>query len=232
MKRSEINRILREGEAFLRQMGFFLPPFAHWSKQDWAAKGSETCEIIQANLGWDLTDFGLGEYEQKGVLLFTLRNGSLAELGKGEGQVYCEKILICKPNQLVLHHFHWRKTEDIINRGGGKLEIVLHQADANGQFSTEDVRVRCDGIWRTVSAGGSVILSPGESITLRPYQYHQFRALEAPVLVGEVSTVNDDHHDNHFYEAVGRFPTIEEDEEVYRFLVGDYPRYLVPSFLQ
>ncbi|HEU4742946.1 MAG TPA: D-lyxose/D-mannose family sugar isomerase [Meiothermus sp.] len=225
MKRSELNRIIREGEAFVRQMGFFLPPFAHWTLPEWAAKGPEAAEIAGRNLGWDVTDFGLGEYEKKGVLLFTLRNGTLEELSRGEGKVYCEKILVCKPGQLVLHHFHWRKTEDIINRGGGKLEIVLHQADAHEGFSQQDVRVNCDGIWRTVAAGGKVVLEPGQSITLRPYQYHQFRALEAPVLLGEVSTVNDDHTDNRFYDPVGRFPTVEEDEEPYRLLVGDYAKY-------
>lgn len=223
MKRSEINQIIREGETFLKQMGFFLPPFAHWTPQEWQARGS-AAEITQHGLGWDVTDFGLGDYQRKGVLLFTIRNGTLEELAKGEGKVYCEKILICKPGQLVLHHFHWRKTEDIINRGGGKLEIVLHQADADEQFSDQPVRVSCDGLWRTVPAGGSVVLEPGESITLRPYQYHQFQALEAPVLVGEVSTVNDDHSDNRFYEPVGRFPSIEEDEPPYRLLVGDYAR--------
>lgn len=225
MKRSELNRIIREAEAFVRAQGFFLPPFANWTPQDWQSRGPEAAEIVQNNLGWDVTDFGLGEYEKKGVLLFTIRNGTLEELSKGEGKVYCEKILVCKANQLVLHHFHWRKTEDIINRGGGKLEIVLHQADANGQLSDEDVRVNCDGIWRTVPAGGSIVLSPGESITLRPFQYHQFFALEAPVLVGEVSTVNDDAHDNRFLEPVGRFPQVEEDEEPYRLLTIDYPRY-------
>lgn len=225
MKRSEINRAIREGEAFIRQMGFFLPPFAHWTPEEWAGKGPEVAEIVGRNLGWDVTDFGLGMYEEKGVLLFTLRNGTLEELGRGEGKVYCEKILVCKPGQRVLHHFHWRKTEDIINRGGGELEVVLHQADANGGFSTEEVRVNCDGIWRTVPAGGAVVLAPGESITLRPYQYHQFRALGDPVLVGEVSTVNDDLTDNRFYDPVGRFPTVEEDEEPYRLLVGDYANY-------
>jgi len=225
MKRSQLNQIIREAEAFIEAQGFFLPPFASWTPQDWQSKGREAAEIVQNNLGWDVTDFGLGEYEKKGVLLFTIRNGTLEELSKGEGKVYCEKILVCRPGQLVLDHFHWRKTEDIIVRGGGKLEIVLHQADAAGQFSNKEVRVNCDGIWRTVPAGGKIVLSPGESITLRPYQYHQFRALEAPVLVGEVSTVNDDHSDNRFFDPVGRFPTIEEDREPYRLLVGDYGKF-------
>ena len=30
MKRSEINHVLREAEAFIKTMGFNLPPFAFW----------------------------------------------------------------------------------------------------------------------------------------------------------------------------------------------------------
>jgi D-lyxose ketol-isomerase len=213
MKRSKINQIIRHAEGFLLERQFVLPPFAAWSAEQW--KNPDAANPRQAGLGWDITDFGLGQFETHGVLLFTLRNGSQAELATGAGRVYCEKILICQPNQLVLHHFHAAKTEDIINRGGGKLEVVLH-------FSSQDMTVECDGQPRTVQAGGQVLLHPGESITLRPRQYHQFRALEQTVLVGEVSTVNDDHSDNFFYAPVGRFPSIEEDETPYRLLVGDY----------
>lgn len=225
MKRSQVNQIIREGAAFIDSFQFKLPPFAHWSATEWQSKGPEVAEIVQHNLGWDVTDFGLGDYANKGVLLFTVRNGTLEELAKGEGKVYCEKLLVCMPNQLVMHHYHWRKTEDIINRGGGQLELILHQATPDGKFSDQDVTVNCDGVWRTVKAGGAVILEPGESITLRPYQYHQFRALGEAVLCGEVSTVNDDANDNCFLEPLGRFPTIDEDEEPFRLIVGDYARF-------
>ncbi|NLB44577.1 MAG: D-lyxose/D-mannose family sugar isomerase, partial [Clostridiaceae bacterium] len=30
MKRSEINQILRDAEAFMREQQFYLPPFAFW----------------------------------------------------------------------------------------------------------------------------------------------------------------------------------------------------------
>jgi len=225
MKRSEINQIIREGEAFVRQHDFALPPFAHWSPEDWKTKGPEAREIAEHGLGWDVTDFGLGEYQNKGVLLFTLRNGALENLRSLKGKTYCEKILVCGVDQLVLHHYHKSKTEDIINRGGGVLEIVLHWADEQGQFSDREVKVSCDGLERSVPAGGAVLLQPGESITLEPFQYHQFRALEKPVLVGEVSTVNDDAHDNFFLEPVGRFPQVEEDEPPYRLLITDYGSY-------
>jgi D-lyxose ketol-isomerase len=222
MKRSEINQIIRKAETFIRAAGFHLPPFANWSKSDWQSRGVEIQEITEHQLGWDVTDFGLGDFADKGVLLFTIRNGTLAQLARGTGKVYCEKILVCQPNQLVLHHFHKAKTEDIINRAGGRLEILLQQADHAGHFNDHDLTVSLDGVRTTVKAGGIVILEPGESITLEPYQSHQFRALDSTVLVGEVSTVNDDANDNFFFEPVGRFPHIDEDEAPYRLLCTEY----------
>ena len=56
--------------------------------------------------------------------------------------------------------------------------------------------------------------------------YHRFYGVEAPVLVGEVSTVNDDTNDNFFYNPVGRFPDIEEDEKPLYLLATDYEKYL------
>lgn len=67
---------------------------------------------------------------------------------------------------------------------------------------------------------------PGESITIPPYLYHDFHVEEGSgdVLLGEVSMCNDDEADNRFYEDMGRFPEIEEDEEPYRLLCGEYPK--------
>lgn len=41
--------------------------------------------------------------------------------------------------------------------------------------------------------------------------------------MGEVSQCNDDNTDNRFYEEMGRFPKIEEDEAPYRLLCTEYP---------
>jgi len=43
------------------------------------------------------------------------------------------------------------------------------------------------------------------------------------VLIGEVSRCNDDNTDNYFYDEIGRFPEIVEDEEPYRLLCTEYP---------
>ena len=87
------------------------------------------------------------------------------------------------------------------------------------------VTVSIDGVRRVVMAGDQVTLAPGESITLPPYLYHKFWGAGDRVLVGEVSLVNDDYIDNRFYEAIGRFPEINEDEPPLHLLVTDYPRF-------
>ncbi len=224
MKRSEINRALREGEVFIAGHGFLLPPFSFWTAQNWAQLGEDGRELKEHALGWDLTDFGLGDYRRFGLLMFTLRNGTLDEARTGTGRTYAEKILLVGEGQVTKFHFHHRKTEDIINRGGGQLELTLHNAAADDTLADTPVVVQVDGLTRTLEAGGTLLLGPGESVTLRPRQYHQFTARGGPVLAGEVSSVNDDHSDNVFLEQLGRFPVIEEDEAPYRLLVGDYEK--------
>lgn len=225
MKRSEINQIIREADAFIRHQGFHLPPFAYWTPDEWRSKDQSVAEIVEKRLGWDITDFGSGDYARTGLFLFTLRNGDLAALQTGKGKLYAEKLLIVDVDQVTPLHFHWLKTEDIINRGGGKLMIQLYNATPDEQLADTPVTVSTDGVVRTVEAGGVIALTPGESITLPPYCYHKFWGAESRVLVGEVSTVNDDSADNRFFDPIGRFPEIEEDEAPLHLLVSDYDRY-------
>lgn len=224
MKRSEINRIMRSAEEFIRGRGFFLPPFAYWTPEDWQGKGPEVAEIVENGLGWDITDFGQGGFERFGLFLFTVRNGNLnADQG---GKDYAEKLMIVEEGQVTPMHFHWSKTEDIINRGGGELAIQLYNATEDEELDTEtDVHVSMDGVRRVLPAGGVVRLSPGESITLVRGMYHKFWGEGGRVLVGEVSSVNDDYTDNRFREQIDRYPVIEEDQPPLYLLVVDYPRY-------
>lgn len=226
MKRSEINAIMRQADAFIKENRFHLPPFAYWRPEAWAAKGEQVREIVDHRLGWDITDFGRGDFRSYGLFLFTIRNGSVENLETGQGKLYAEKIMIVDVDQLNPLHFHWRKVEDIINRGGGQLVIQLYNSTGEEGLADTPVTVSLDGVRRTVEAGETVVLSPGESITLPVGVYHKFWATGSRVLVGEVSTVNDDETDNCFYEQVGRFPEIEEDEPALYLLVNDYERYL------
>lgn len=223
MKRSEINEIVREGQAFIESFGFVLPPFAHWSEDDWATRKESCKEIFRAGLGWDITDYGLGDYGKTGLFLFTVRNGRQEDLSSGRGMLYAEKIMISKKDQLAPMHYHESKAEDIINRGGGDLAIKLYHSTGEGELDRErKVTVFTDGVERSFAPGDILSLKPGESVTLLPRVYHAFWGEKDDVLVGEVSTVNDDHVDNYFLNPIGRFPDIVEDEPKHRLLVGDY----------
>jgi len=225
MKRSAINQIMRDGVAFLQSHGFLLPRFAYWGPAEWATKGQEVREILDREYGWDITDFGSGNYERVGLFIFTIRNSDPAPTRSVPGKIYAEKILICDPGQVTPMHFHWRKVEDIINRGGGDLMVQVYNSTAEEGLANTDVTLNLDGVKTVVKAGDIVRLKPGDSITIPNCLYHKFWGDRERVMVGEVSLANDDNVDNRFYEKVGRFPEVEEDEAPLYLLVKDYPRY-------
>ena len=143
-----------------------------------------------------------------------------------DGKVYAEKLLYLREGQYAPNHFHWFKTEDIINRGGGNVLIRVYNRLPNEEIDYEsDVEVHTDGKSYTVPAGTQIRLKPGESIFVYQGLYHDFSVEPGtgPVLLGEVSQCNDDNTDNRFNPPVGRFPKIEEDEPPYRLLCNEYP---------
>ena len=225
MKRSEINAALREMEAMIREYRFALPDFCHFAPADWNGKGHEYDEVRDNALGWDITDYGLGRFDEVGFSLITLRNGNHA-MPERYPKTYAEKLLYIKDGQYSPMHFHWSKMEDIINRGGGNVLIRVYNALPDEEIDRESpVTVHLDGCERIVPAGTQVRLTPGQSISITPYLYHDFEVEKrsGPVLLGEVSQCNDDAHDNRFNPPVGRFPAIEEDELPYRLLCTEYP---------
>lgn len=227
MKRSEINSILAEADAFMRSFGFVLPPFAYWSPDEFVKRKVEAKAIINARCGWDITDYGLGDFENLGLFLFTLRNGRLSDLQRGGGMCYAEKLLISREKQLSPMHTHLIKAEDIINRGGATMVVELFGSDQEGKFSeTAGGMVMCDGIPRAFKPGEKLRFAPGESLTLMPGDWHAFWGEGGDVLIGEVSTVNDDETDNIFREPIGRFASIEEDVTPTHLLVSDYDKWL------
>lgn len=224
MKRKEINRLIRESIEFFDEMNFKLPPWGYWSPDDWKGKYDRCSEIVDNMLGWDLTDFGSNDFHRRGLILFTIRNGNI----KKDIKPYAEKVMIVEENQETPMHFHWSKMEDIINRGGGNLVLELFASDEKEALSDADFHIQIDGITNHLKPNSRVVLTPGESISLKQGIYHRFYGEQGKgkVLVGEVSAVNDDTADNRFLEPVGRFPEIEEDEEPLHLLVSDYRNYI------
>jgi len=222
LRRSEINAAIAEAETAFADAGWHLPSFAAWSLSDLPQDRASLSEMIGKHLGWDITDFGSGNYPEVGLCLFTLRNGSLNDLADGAGKVYAEKLMYVGVGQVTPLHLHRLKQEDIINRSGGILEVQFHPSDDDESLGTSDVEIVGDVGTRTVAAGGSVLLVPGESVSIPPRVYHTFWAVDAPCVLGEVSSVNNDHTDNVFLEPAGRFPEIAEDEEPLHLEVRDY----------
>lgn len=189
MKRSEVNQAIRQAAAYFSNGGWTLPP----------------------NPRWDVTDFGLGQFERSGLILVNL----------AEEPEYCEKLMYARKGQITPAHCHAKKKEDIISRKGillvqvwnGKPEEVSPQAE----FS-----VNINGSARTVKNGEVVSLRSGERITLVPGIYHEFWPESDECIIGEVSTANDDLNDNFFINPnIGRFSDIDEDEAPIVKLVSD-----------
>ena len=225
MKRSQINKALRELEAMCVKEHCYLPPFCHFTPEEWLEKGHEYDEVRDCMLGWDITDFGSGDFDKIGFSLITIRNGNRKMTDKYP-KVYAEKLLYLKEGQSAANHFHWFKTEDIINRGGGNALIRVYNSLPNEEIDyISDVTIHSDGRTYTVPAGTQIRLTPGESIFIYQGLYHDFNVElgTGPVLLGEVSQCNDDNTDNRFNPPAGRFPEIEEDEAPYRLLCNEYP---------
>jgi D-lyxose ketol-isomerase len=193
MKRSEINQVYREALDCFRRHGWALPRKPRW----------------------DITDFGLGDFAKFGLTLINLATEP----------EYCEKLMYARRGQTTPCHAHAKKKEDIICRAGALTlwlwasKPALSLAPASKE---ERARVSMEGETFELPAGEPYVLEAGSRITLLPGVWHAFAPSSDDCIIGEVSTANDDLHDNFFVDpAVGRFPGIEEDEPAQVILLSE-----------
>ena len=207
MKRSDINATIARFKDVLHAFRWALPPWAMWSPADYAANPDLARWLSAHQMGWDVTDFGSGDFDRRGLALFCVRNGIQSD---PDSVPYAEKLLLVGEGQETPFHTHKVKLEDIINRGGGDLVIEFRQSP----WFDGAIELRCDGILHRLAPDQPLTLRPGESVTIPRGLYHRFygRPGGGAVFVGEVSQVNDDGSDNYFLEPLGRFSKIEEDE--------------------
>lgn len=188
MNRSEINYAVRAAKVFFEENGWVLPP----------------------NPAWDVTDFGLGHFKNKGLVLINLA----AEVE------YCEKLMFACKGQTTPAHYHKQKKEDIICRNG-TLAVRLWAQDPSVS-GRGDLNVKVNGEFKVVDSGEEVVLQAGERITITPGLWHEFFPLSSACIIGEVSTANDDVNDNYFWDTeIGRFPEVHEDEPALVRLLSD-----------
>jgi D-lyxose ketol-isomerase len=211
MKRSEINALQQDAVALFAAHRFALPPFATWSEAAWKANAEAARYCRAHQMGWDITDFGGADFRKRGLVIFCVRNGLQSEPG---GKPYAEKLLVVGEGQETPSHSHRIKMEDIIVRGGGNLILEMHNMSPEGGLADTPVTVQVDGSRRVLEAGAPLRLTPGESVTISRNLWHRFygETGKGKVFVGEVSQVNDDLTDNFFFEELGRFAEIDEDE--------------------
>jgi D-lyxose ketol-isomerase len=216
MKRSEVNEAICSAEGILREHRFALPDFANWTKGDRARERERAAWLSERQIGWDVTDFGSGDFARRGLTLFCVRNGLQGVPGE---RPYAEKLLFVGDGQETPFHAHRVKLEDIIVRGGGTLCVEFSQ-DGSFEVDPAGAPAGCaiiDGA--PVPAFGRVHrLGAGQSITVPRGLQHRFWGEGATVFVAEVSQCNDDMADNYFLGDVPRFAGIEEDEEPLRTL--------------
>ncbi len=222
MKRSEINAAVKWADELLKKNNIRLPLYAYWDMETWKAHRSELDTVKKVMLGWDITDFGTGDFSTVGAVLYTVRNGDMNDANVGVP--YCEKYIVMKEGQRLPKHYHVFKTEDIINRANGVLAVYLWNTNEAGEQLDTDVHVFMDGIERVFKAGEEILVYPGNSISLKPHIAHIFgpKPGMGDLVVGEVSKVNDDNTDNYFLEPTARFADIEEDEPALHPLCNEY----------
>jgi D-lyxose ketol-isomerase len=187
MKRSEVNNAIKSATLFFQKNGWVLPPAPRW----------------------DVTDFGLGDFQKSGLVLINL----------AEEAEYCEKLMYAAKNQMTPAHCHAKKKEDIICRTG-ELAVRVWKGKPSNEKTSFDIKIT--GEWKSVSSGDVITLKAGERVTLVPGIYHEFYPTSDECIIGEVSTANDDLNDNFFINPdIGRYAEIIEDEAPIHKLLSD-----------
>lgn len=231
LKRSTVEQSIALAREVFSHFGVSLPEFSRWTVDHWTVAGPEYDEVRDCLLGWDVTDFGSGEFAQIGRTLFTLRNGSSGSSRYPKS--YAEKLILDPEGQRAPAHFHRTKREDIINRGGGNIIVQLTAVDADNRPAKGRLTIVTDGCAKNITSGESIRLRPGESLCIPPRTIHQFWGEEGYgyridgvgyTMSGEVSSVCDDHNDNFFLADMTRFPALNEDVSRRHYLCHEYPR--------
>ena len=211
MKRSEINQAIIDAKSMMEEYSWVLPQWGYWSTAEYLEQPITSKYLKEHQMGWDVTDFGKGVFNEQGITLFCIRNGIQ---GNVNDKPYAEKLLFMQEGQEIPFHSHKIKLEDIINRGGGDLAIEFLEVDEKDQELLNKINVLVDGEKISLDPHEPLILKRGQSVTVDRNIFHRFYAVKGSgmVMAGEVSQVNDDNNDNYFLEPIGRFSEIQEDE--------------------
>jgi len=189
MNRSTVNQAVLNAEKMFINNGWYTPPEPKW----------------------DITDFGLGDFNNVGLVLINL----------AEEKEYCEKLMYARKDMTTPCHAHKMKKEDIIVRNG-KFAIQVWKGESRCDQTGEWFQIKINGSFGKVFYGDILRLISGERVRLVPGIYHEFYQPSDECIIGEVSTANDDTPDNYFFNKdIGRFLEINEDKPPVVKLMND-----------
>jgi hypothetical protein len=232
MKRSEINAAIGRALSNAKDFHVALPVWADWQPLQFDKKASG---IALQKLGWNPVDFGLGDFANCGLVVFALCSPLVDEYGQPLTNAqhvgghdypvtaFSRKYLFVQAGQTEPHHFHRQKQrKEVTVIAGASVRFELAWAESDKVLSsTKDVDVQVDGIWHHLPANGSIVVNPGETITLPANLSHiiSVPAGGLDVIMLETSTANNDRSDNIFpFMTPTSKPVIEDEEARYQLL--------------
>jgi D-lyxose ketol-isomerase len=231
MKRSEIDAAIERAIGNAKKYGVALPKWADWnpSQFDESADG-----IRHQKLGWKVIDFGAGDFQHCGLVLFALCSPLVDEFGAPLTKpqrvgshdypvtAFSRKYLFVQAGQTEPHHFHRQKArKEVTVVAGAPVRFELAWGESDTALSNKDVDVQVDGIWHHLPANGSIVVNAGETITL-PGNLSHIISVEgggADSILLETSTANNDRSDNIFpFMTPTSKPVIEDVKARYQQL--------------
>ncbi len=231
MKRSEIDGAIARAIGNAKKFHVALPKWAEWKPSQFDASADG---IRHQKLGWKVVDFGASDFPNCGLVILALCSPLVDDagapltktqnVGKREYPVtgFSRKYLFVQAGQTEPHHFHRQKArKEVTVVAGAPVRFELAWADGDTALSDKDVDVQVDGIWHHLPAGGSIVVNPGETITLPGELSHIISVPEGgeDTIMLETSTANNDSNDNIFpFMTPTSVPVDEDATALYQLL--------------
>ncbi len=146
----------------------------------------------------EITDLGLGEFEQTGLALVTYINTERV----------CAKELVLLPGQTCPEHFHPPvngqpgKEETFRCRMGTVYLYVTGEPTPNPKAKPPKGRENTYTVWH------EIVLTPGEQYTIYPETWHWFQGGAEGAVVSEFSTRSTDENDLFTDKEIRRAPVV------------------------
>ncbi|MDX2108243.1 MAG: D-lyxose/D-mannose family sugar isomerase [Candidatus Melainabacteria bacterium] len=210
MKRSEIDSAIERAITNAKKYGVTLPKWADWHPKQFEKNADG---LRHQKLGWKVVDFGVGDFEHCGLVILVLCSPLVDESGEplskpfrvGDHEYpvtsFSRKYLFIQAGQTEPHHFHRQKArKEVSVLAGAPVRFELAWAENDTTLSDKPVNVAVDGVWHHLSANGSLMVNPGETITLPGNLSHIISVAEGgpDSIMMETSTANNDRSDNIF----------------------------------